>query len=432
MFEHKYSFDGPSATSPGIAIRMSNTPQARTKIWAAIITTGLVPFGGCSIEAADMLQPLLQFSAPLADHANVAAVSSIPDGGIAVVGTVKKYENAGENNSGLFVVRFNATGEILWNKTLGSYRVNKATAVAGGADGSIVVGGVNREDCRPSLLCSATWLLRFDRAGNFLWSPPCSSSRRSCTSNGGHLMVSSEAEVLEPGAIAIASNGEIGIAGSDGGALRLLRFDSDGHLILDQGIATGDDTWGNAILSLPNGDFIVAGNAYFTIPRVGSRFLGRSTDVVAGRFGASGEVRWGNRYLLQNNEKVNAASRAGNRIVLAGSVRSIPSRASDVWLVWLDENGQQLETAAFDFNKTPDEGKAVFGNSDGSILVAATTRLDNESGIWLFRVDVMGDKTWEAVHPTFGTAFAFTKAGDLIVGGADGHRVFIKVFRSRS
>lgn len=106
---------------------------------------------------------------------NVTGIVQSGDQGFYLVGSTT---SSGAGGGDLYLVKIDAAGNLLWDKTFGGPYPDWGNAIVKTADnGYVMTGGTrtspNPEDC-------AAWLLKVDAAGNLLWSktkaPPAGSA----------------------------------------------------------------------------------------------------------------------------------------------------------------------------------------------------------------------------------------------------------------
>ncbi len=122
------------------------------------------------------------------DNATANAVIEAEDGGYVVVGSIAPREG---NGSSAWVVRVNATGGEVWNRTFGGAGENAANAVTrlpGG--GYVVVGSTGSSGAG----MADVWVVRLDGSGDEVWnrtfgSPDDDAGRAVINTSDGNLLV---------------------------------------------------------------------------------------------------------------------------------------------------------------------------------------------------------------------------------------------------
>jgi len=128
--------------------------KSHTIVWIVPLIGILIVSAGM-VSAEDTNWWVKTFQGDIGDDADAVAISS--SGDIIVAGTV---------NNALWVVDFDANGDVKWQKTYNLNVLNKATSIAVADNGDILVAGwtqgLEAEDVN-------FWLLRLDSQGNVIW-----------------------------------------------------------------------------------------------------------------------------------------------------------------------------------------------------------------------------------------------------------------------
>ena len=172
------------------------------------------------------------------------AVATAPDGSAYIAGTTTSF---GPSSSGLFVVKFDALGNLVWQRILDGAEGN---GVAVGPDGSVYAAGTTP---RPDVIGNFDIIaLKMTSAGNLVWQRTYASG-----------------EVVDPrGGMTVASDGSIYMAGAiqtvkanraDIAAL-IVKLSADGDLLFDkQFAARGSETATGVAVAPDDGTVYVAG-----------------------------------------------------------------------------------------------------------------------------------------------------------------------------
>lgn len=113
------------------------------------------------------------FGGTLADDAH--AIAQTYDGGYVIAGDTYSF---GSGKSDVYIVKFDSTGNVLWNKTYGGNDYDHAYAIIETNDSGYAVTGVSGGNTNYLLV------LKLDRDGNFEWSKYFTANTR----NGGNVI----------------------------------------------------------------------------------------------------------------------------------------------------------------------------------------------------------------------------------------------------
>ena len=196
------------------------------------------------------------------------SIAALPDGGFIVAGS---FHSMDRNKGDGWLLRLDAKGEVLWEKTYGS-KLAAFASVAALADGGFIAAGRLHE--KPaSYQKSMAWVLRLDANGNILWEQ---------SFRGQETTSASTAVQLSDGGFAVAAN--VHLHNSDESGLHIIRLAASGTILSDQTFRDLDDGPAQSISALPDGGFAVAGWTYAEV--------GRKTYAWVLRFGPNGQLLW--------------------------------------------------------------------------------------------------------------------------------------------
>jgi len=124
------------------------------------------------ISATGVLQWQRSMGSTQIDQAN--GVACKPDGSILMAGQVRKADGdvlAGKGGDDIWLVKFNAAGDVLWSKTYGSPNNDQGNAVIATANGYVISGMVQADgaDVTGYHDNGDAWTFAIDNNGNLLW-----------------------------------------------------------------------------------------------------------------------------------------------------------------------------------------------------------------------------------------------------------------------
>ncbi len=198
-------------------------------------------------------------------------VAVAPDGGSYFTGTSDSFavDQFGTPEPRIFLLRFDATGALDWQRIWNGRTGHGATEVAIAPDGSVYVTGI-----ASALNDGDAVLLKFSEAGTLLWERTW----------GGPAQESGDA-------VAVAQDGSVYIGGRttsfDNGAMFAVKFDSGGNLVWQK---VFDNVIGETLTVASDGSVYAAGAS----ERPGSGFS--QFDLVTVKISSEGDLQWARRY----------------------------------------------------------------------------------------------------------------------------------------
>ena len=229
----------------------------------------------------------------------------------------------GQGNYDFRLLRTDAAGNLLWNKSYGGGDFDRAYAVAALSDGGFVLAGETKSTDLPggkkSLGGDDVWIVRTDDSGNLLWNQ---------TYGGTGDEYANAVLALADGGFAVAGitnsldlpSGQKTAGKND---FFLLRTDANGNVLWNRTYGGADNDSANALAGLPGGGFALAGSSFSADLPGGSKNYG-SYDIWLLNTDNGGNLVWSNTYGGKKGESAVALAVAvDGTVVVAGSTDSI-------------------------------------------------------------------------------------------------------------
>lgn len=242
------------------------------------------------------------------------AIIQTMDGGFAVTGFTYS-ESKGESD--VWLLRLNAVGDELWDKTYGGPGTEMGYSLTETRDGGFLMGGYQSYDTinRADML-----LVRVDRKGRGIW-------RKSLKSPGNDViefvMETREGQYVAGGWSFVPEKGDL-----DG---KLLQLNASGKILWEKTYGgQGKDAFYD-IIPARGGGYIVAG-------QTGS--FGNSSDVWITKMSIDGTMQWQKRSDGGENDYGHALAQADDGgFIIAGGTKSYQAKGSDMVVLKTDEAG---------------------------------------------------------------------------------------------
>jgi len=180
------------------------------------------------------------FGGPATDWASSAVETR--DGGLALGGYTQAASGAPYD---FWVIKLNAEGELLWERTFGGPATDWATAIAETRDrGLVVVGHTESKGAG----AADFWVVKLDAGGELIWDQ---------TFGGADLDYASAVTASGDGGAVVA--GLTGSAGAGGLDIRVLKLDARGEVMWDRLYGGEQDDWVRAVIETRDGGHALAG-----------------------------------------------------------------------------------------------------------------------------------------------------------------------------
>jgi hypothetical protein len=284
----------------------------------------------------------------------------------------------GAGNSDVYVVKTNANGEVIWQRTYGDNQWNVGYDVAQTRDGGYIITGTsevaggNARDL---------YLLRLDATGNKLW-------ERTYGATGddyGFAVV----QTRDGGFAAAGYSSGVGAGRQD---VLIVKVSDNGELVWANTYGGTDRDFGYSIAEAPNGDLVVGGTT--------RSFGDANGDGYVVKVDASGNLLWSRTYggtAFDFAQGILVLS--DNSTVLTGGVST---NGTDATIVKLNATGNLVFSYAYGGNRT-DQGREIVLAGDGGFVIAgqSNTIFDDErnADVYLIKTGPDGVGCNETEYP---------------------------------
>ncbi len=278
---------------------------------------------------------------------NGNAVAQTADGGYVVSGSATSY-GAGSND--MFLVKYDSSGNLSWNKVWGGTGTENGNAVAQTADGGYVVSGQTTSFGGGG---SDMFLVKYDSSGNFSWNKTWGGT--------GFDVGYSVVPTSDGGSTVTGYSGSYGV----GGDMLLAKYDSSGTLSWSKIWGASGEDYGQSLVQTADGGYAVTG-------RTSSYAVG-GWDMFLAKYDSSGTLSWSKVWGgAANDFGFSLVQTADGGYAVSGQTTSYGAGSEDVFIVKYDSSG------TLSWNKTwggtsPDYGRSVAQTSDGRYAVAGYT-----------------------------------------------------------
>ena len=292
------------------------------------------------------------------------------DGGFIAVGATSSF---GAGNSDAWIVKLDAAGSPVWQKTYGGAQRDHAVWVETTADGGFLVAGTTSTVSTGNDWTSNAWVLKLDSNGQLL----------RVDRYGGTLQYAAVAvQPLPDGGYVLAGASNLILASAK---LWLVRADSAGSIVWQRSIAgAGPDEPPTTMQLTGDGGYVVAGRAWRVLPDLGARVL---------KFDENGNVVWRKFFeIVGGLAQISAIGTTddGGYIIAGRGSSPDPGRLGGAWVAKLNAGGDvvwQKLYGAYGYESAQD----VQPTPDGGYVVAGYM----EPFLWLFKLDGSGNLIWQ-------------------------------------
>ncbi len=340
---------------------------------------------------------------------NAEAVAVDAAGAAYVTGSTSSFGTYFE----AFLLKFDANGNLVWQRTWGGEREDGGRGIVVGPDGNIYVTGTTQSF--GSLFGVAAFLLKLTPEGTILW-------ERTWQAPGGTVVAD----------IAISSDGAIYLVGNTDNSPFLVKFTLGGDLLWDRafiapGFIGADTAAFRGIGATPDGGVVAVGRWMPTFDE----------EVLVVRFSADGAILWTREWGGESHEEaIDAAVSADGTAYVVGRTDTFAQGVyEDIFILKVLSNGRATEARTWGGPNRDREHAVAFGlNGDLYIAGGATSPPFTFSSAPAQMSRVRGatvgdaDAIVETPAGTLGTPTGTTKALNGAVGTGDrGGAVLLRI-----
>ncbi len=298
------------------------------------------------------------------------------DGGLAVAGyTYSK----GVGSQDLWVLKLDAWGNKIWDKTFGGSGSDYANSIVQTSDGGLAIAGSTTSKGAGD---SDFWVLKLDALGNKIWDKTFGAS--------GEDTAESIVQTSDGGLAVAGATTSKGAGNYD---FWVLRLDALGTMVWEQTFGGGENDGARSIVRTSDGGLAVAGATT-------SKGAG-NYDFWVLRLDALGTMVWEQTFgSTENDGAYSIVQTSDGGLAVAGATTSKGVGNFDFWVLRLDALGTMVWEQTFGGSK-PDGAYSIVQTSDGGLAVAGatTSKGAGDSDFWVLKLDALGTMVWEQ---TFG------------------------------
>lgn len=358
-----------------------------------------------SVGAAAQVKWSRTYGGSYSDEFSIVIPTS--DGGFAAAGQTYSF---GVMYGGVWVVRTNSTGSLMWQNTYSSSSgASVATSMIQTSDGGFAVAGFTYASGQG---ISDVWVLKLNAAGLIAW-------QKTYGGTGGESGYSIW-QTSDGGYIVAADTDSFGAGNID---FMLLKLTSSGNLLWQKTYGTsGNDESPASVQQTSDGGYIVAG--YSGMLGRGEAFASGPTDFWVLKLEVNGGISWQKFYGGSSEEFANDIQQTsdGGYIVAGYSSSFSGGYNYDCWIVKLDSSGGVDWQKAYG-GTGDDYAQSVRQTSDGGYIVAGKSASIGamDGDCWVIKLDPTGAIVWQKGYSGAGddeaNSVRQTSDGGYIIGG---------------
>ena len=393
-----------------------------------------IAFAG-AMSAAIAQGPILVWEENLGGTSSDVAtsVSKTPDGGSIVAGYT--YSTNGDvighiSGADVWVTKLSESGTVEWKRIYGGSGDDFAYSIIRDTDGNYVFAGTSNSsngDIAANLGAFDMWIVKLDASGNVLFSKTLGGSDDDAafslvqTSDKGYAMAGeTKSDIIA------------GIANKGGYDAYIAKVNNAGTTVFQRLIGGSDDESMKSIAQTSKGDLYAAGETESNNFDVSGNKGGY--DFFVTRLQKTGNLVWAKTYGGTTNDNAHSIVAVGKSVVIAGETESnngdVPANngSDDFWVLKLNATGTIAFSKVFG-GETSDIARSIINTSTGLVVVGETESASGDVGenygnddYWFVKLNNSGTLQYEQVYGGAITDIAYDVAqlqdGNFILVGA--------------
>jgi uncharacterized delta-60 repeat protein len=296
------------------------------------------------------------------------SIRQTSDGGYIVAGKTGSF---GAGHGDIWVLKLNASGDVVWQKTYGGRDYEEAYSIQQTTDGGYIVSGRTGSFGAGH---ADIWVLKLNASGDVVWQK----------TYGGrdYEEAFSIQQTTDGGYIVAGVTGSFG-AGEDD--IWVLKLNARGDVVWQKTYGGRYGDWAFCTQQTSDGGYIVAG--------VTESFGAGGRDFWVLKLDASGQVLWQKTYGgIYDDEAFSIQQTTDGGYIAAGETYSSGAGYTDVWVLKLDAGGNVQWQKTYGWGGY-DSATSIQQTSDGGYIVAGWTESFGAGGrdFWVLKLDRNGD-----------------------------------------
>ncbi len=318
-----------------------------------------------------------------------ACIKTTSDGGYIVTGTTFSTNGDVTGNKGngdIWVIKINSAGNLQWQKTFGGTKTDIATAIEQTPDGSyILLGSTNSNDGDVTQNSGEFdyWILKINATGSIVWQKTYGSTNNSnCCKED----MASDLQLNSDGSFLIAGNGNLGRVITNGGVefspeIYFLKLDNSGDLQWQKTFGgRGTDSVTKIIKTLEGG--FLAGGLSSSVDGDVIENKG-DVDIWIFKTTVDGTISWKKSIGGSKWDKINSlkATSDGGYVVVGETTSNDKDFKTsrgliDIVIVKLSQNGT-IEWTKTMGGTEAEKGVEIFQTNDGGFILVGNSNSNN-------------------------------------------------------
>jgi hypothetical protein len=298
------------------------------------------------------------------------SVAQTSDGGYIIAGYTNSF---GEGGYDVYLVKTDANGNLLWDKTYGKFGTEQGFSVAQTSDEGYIIAGYTESF---GAYYYEVYLIKTNSVGDTLWTKALGETSKD-------VFGYSVAQNVDGGYIITGYNENIGPGKPD---VYLVKTDVSGNALWSKTFGGVSEDYGYSVAQTSDEGYIIAGYTY--------SFGAGSCDVFLIKTDINGDTSWTKTFGGTKCDWSNSIVQTfDGGYIFAGSTDSYGAGLTDVYIVKMDANGNDLFTKTYGSSSLSEIGYSIAQTSDSGYIITGIVQSNGETvdEIYLVKTDAFGN-----------------------------------------
>jgi hypothetical protein len=281
-------------------------------------------------------------------------------GGYAVTGHTSSF---GAGDTDLWVLYLEPDGSTVWSRTYGGAGSDKARFLTHTSDGGFIIAGTTQSFGAGE---EDVWILKLNPSGFIAWQKTYGGAKRD--------YAPSIRQTLDGGFIVGASTESFDLTST---AMWIFKLNADGTIAWQNSYGGSENDYFHSVFQTLDGGYLVAGYT-------GSFGAGPSADIWIMKLDANGTVQWQSTYGGQDGDLVNSIGMTmdGGYIIAGDTQNFRVDQDDDIWAFKLNADGTIAWEKTYGGPGYEHAGSIRQTSDGGYVLIGSTSSFGAGGGIW--------------------------------------------------
>ncbi len=302
------------------------------------------------------------------------SIMQLPDGGFLVIGTT---ESKGAGKKDYYLIKLNATGKVIWEKTLGGSKNDIPASIMLTDDGNYLLSGSTSSKGKGGY---DYWLMKIAKNGKPIWDKTYGGTK---SDELKMLIKTNDTNYFACGYSKSRGNG--------GHDCFLIRINKEGKRLWRKAYGAGGRDVAECIIQRPDSAYVFCG--YTTSQSTGMY------DFWIAKISYEGKMEWEKKYGDKGMESARAITQAEDKgYIVCGYVSTEKEPNFNIWIIKLDYQGKKVWERIYGEKKGEQPNSMI--KEDGGYIICGYTSSSGEGkkDAWIFKIDEKGKILWEETY----------------------------------